>query len=148
MANGVTAFAGGFGEVPAAPPGAEYAERALGLLLVDGGTMEGETLIDELKRLGYSSRGPAYYPGGPFYELGSPHTYAAINPNGQAWDLIHNGVPYPNPWMATPGGQLPAAPPIPPQPPIPPGLRAILLDMADACYRLARGFNALASLIP
>lgn len=88
MADNVTTLGGGWGDTD---PGT--AEFALGGLLA-AGALTGEALITELKAQGFGNRGPAYYPAvngkGPFYALGNPHDYAAINADvtPPAWDLI------------------------------------------------------------
>lgn len=88
MADGVTKLGGGW---DGAPQGS--AEARLGQLIA-AGQLTGDALCQQMNAEGYSARGPAYYPAangtGPFYALGNPHDYAALNVVGgvQQWDLI------------------------------------------------------------
>lgn len=106
MADGVTTLGGGWDQVP--PNTAEALLRDL----IAGGSLTGEEIIQALKGAGWSDRGPAYYAKqgdkGPFYALGNPHDYAALDVvNGvPQWDLmnfdpsttvIHNPPPPPPP---------------------------------------------------
>lgn len=88
MANGVTKLGNGWGQAPDGTP-----ESLLGSILT-AGVLEGEDVCTALKNAGYGNRGPAYYPRendkGPFYALGEPHDYAAIDvvDGVPQWDLI------------------------------------------------------------
>jgi len=148
MANGVTTLGGGWDQVPAAPVGAEFGERALSELLAQRPELTGEDLVTALKALGYEARGPAYYPAGPYYALGAPHNYAALSDARTAWDLhVLEG------FAPTAGGRLPSAPPPPPPRPtppvpLPPELKQLLEDVANSFTMLAATFREIAALVP
>ena len=147
MANGVTQISASWQQVPAGDEVGNYAENALAALLEQGGAMEGETLITALKQLGYPERGPAYYPAGPYYALGNPHTYAALSGDRSAWDLH---LFDPNDARKTPGGRLPSQPPPqppPPGPPLPAAVHAQLLAIASQFDAVAQAFRDLAAII-
>lgn len=116
MADGVTKLGGGWANVPAGA----YAENALALLL-SGGQVEGEALVQALKDAGFADRYPAYYPAGShgpgslaMYALGMPHDYAAIDSG--VWDLIGFDL---SSARTSPGGRLPTPTPTPPPTPAP-----------------------------
>jgi len=148
MANGVTTLGGGWDQVPPAPPGAEYGERALAELLTQVPEVTGEQVVTALVALGYGARGPDYYMAGPYYALGQPHNYAALNAGRTAWDLhVLDG------FAPTPGGRLPTLPPpvpVPPPPPVPlpPELKQLLEDVANSFTMLAATFREIAALVP
>lgn len=141
MANGSTTLGGGWDQVPAGV----YCENALAILLRRG-DREGQALIDELLRRGFQDRGPAYYPPGshgagspPFYALGQPHDYAALDAG--VWDLIGwDGTAH-----TSPGATLPDDLPGPPTPAPPPNpidrLRKDIADVASAFDTLAQIFR-------
>jgi len=141
VADGIVILGGGWDQLPA---GDTIGERALSVLLTCGGDVSGEPLIQRLKDLGYGDRGPAYYPrtdqnpAGPFYALGQPHNYAALNGDRTAWDLH---VLDPN-FVATPGAQ-PAScgGPTPPPGPLPPDTQQVFAEIAQAFVRIAELFQ-------
>lgn len=132
MADGVTTLGGGWDQAPAGS-----AEALLGALIAEG-RLTGEQIVDALKLAGFTDRGPAYYPRevvngqsrGPFYALGNPHDYAAID--GGRWDLIGMD-PSTVPVRPVPP-PVPLAPPPPVSPPAPAVTHADLNEaVVDIC---------------